>query len=295
MVGLVSKATVVIPAALFDAHATLTAVEREKCTALHGVPTMFFGEIDDPDRGTHDLSSLRTGIMAGAPCPVELMDHVMNDLGAHEMTIGYGLTEASPLTHQTLVDDAVSVRVNSVGRPIPETQSKIVDPSTLQELADDAIGEIWVKGYHVMLGYYQKPEETKQAIVDGWLRTGDLGYRDSDGNYHISGRLKELIIVGGHNVYPAEIEQSIASLFPQDIEMVQVVGIDHPKLQEVVGAAIQLLASSDLKEADIIKTCKETMEWPKVPRKIVFVDGYESAMTVTGKIQKHKIKDWFND
>jgi fatty-acyl-CoA synthase len=290
LLGLVSGATIVLPSDHFNAHETLQAVDAEKCTVLHGVPTMFIGELDDADFDAHDLTSLRTGIMAGAPCPAELLQAVRTRMGADGMTIAYGLTEASPLTHQTLPDDPVEKRIGTVGRPIAHTEAKVVDPTTFSPVAQGEVGEIWVKGFHVMKGYYNNPEKTAEAIIDGWLRSGDLGFVDGDGYYHIVGRLKEMFIVGGHNVYPAEVEQSIQSLFPDDVEMVQALGLPHEKLQEVCAVVIKKLTGSTLDAGQIKARCQETMEWPKVPRYVEFKDDFSDVSTVTGKIQKFKLR-----
>ena len=295
MTCLVSGATMVIPSAHFDPHETLQAIEAEKCTALHGVPTMFLGELDDVDFGSFDLSSLRTGIIAGAPVDKELMEAIENKMKAKSMTIGYGLTEASPLTHQTLPEDVLERRVSTVGKPIPHTFSKIVDPESGLEKPVGEVGEIWVKGYHVMKGYYKKPAETNEAIIDGWLRTGDLGVKDKQGYYKIVGRLKNLIIVGGHNVYPAEVEQQIHSLLQDKIELIQVIGIPHPKLQEVVGVVIKCLPGEYLTMQELKSHLEGKLEWPKIPRHLVILDDFSPYMTVTGKLQKFKLKKLFQN
>jgi fatty-acyl-CoA synthase len=291
LLGLVTGAAIVLPYEHFDAHKTLAAIDAEKCTILHGVPTMFIGELEDPDLDKHDLTSLRTGIMAGAPCPAELMQAVMERMHDKGITIAYGLTEASPLTHQTRPDDPLDKRTLTVGKPIPHTEAKVVNPATHETLPDGEVGEIWVKGFHVMKGYYNNPEKTDEVILDGWLRSGDLGYIDPDGYYRIVGRLKEMFIVGGHNVYPAEVEQTLQSMYPKDIEMVQVVGVPHPKLQEVCAAVIKKAHGSGLTEEQVIEHCKESMEWPKVPRYIEFKEDFSDVSTVTGKIQKFKLRE----
>ena len=286
---LVTGATMVVPADHFDSLRTLEAVERERCTALYGVPTMFIAEIDEPERAKFDLSSLRTGIMAGAPVDRELFEAVTQQLGAREMTIAYGLTEASPVTHQTEIHDPLDKRFATVGRPIDHTRARIVDPVSLRELGAGEVGEIWVKGFHVMAGYYQKPEETASSIVDGWLRTGDLGTVDADGYYRIVGRLKEMIIVGGHNVYPAEVEQALHSLLDDKVEIAQVVGVPHPKLQEVVGLVVKCHPGQTLDLEEVRARCEGKLEWPKIPRQLRVVDDFSRYSTVTGKIQKFKL------
>ena len=289
---LVTGATMVIPAQHFNAHMTLESIQNEKCTALHGVPTMFIEQLEDQDFTLFDLSSLRTGIIAGAPVEMELMEAIAHKMGARNMTIGYGLTEASPITHQTHPEDPWEKRAMTVGKPTPETDSKIVDVNSLEELAVGQVGEIWVKGYHVMKGYYNKPEETEKAIVDGWLRTGDLGKVDEEGYYHIVGRLKELILVGGHNVYPAEVEQALHTLLADKIEMLQVVGVPHPKLQEVVAMVVKCQPGVQLTLEEVRLACEGKMEWPKIPRHLSMVKDFSPFMTVTGKIQKFKITEF---
>ncbi len=289
---LVSGATMVIPAPIFDPHRTLEVVEEEKVTVLYGVPTMFITELDDIDFPKYDLSSLRTGIMAGAPVDKELFEAVTQHMGATEITIAYGLTEASPVTHQTYASDPYDKRHSTVGRPIEHTESRIIDPGTLADLADGEVGEIVVRGFHVMKGYYKKPEETARAILEGgWLRSGDLGIRDQDGYYRIAGRLKEMLIVGGHNVYPAEVEQALHSLLADKVEMLQVVGIPHPKLQEVVGLAIKLHPGQYLTLEEVKARCDGKLEWPKIPRQLKIMDDFSQVMTVTGKIQKFKLRE----
>lgn len=288
----VSGATMVIPAPIFDPHRTLEVVEEEKVTVLYGVPTMFITELDDIDFPKYDLSSLRTGIMAGAPVDKELFEAVTQHMGATEITIAYGLTETSPVTHQTYASDPFDKRHSTVGRPIEHTESRIIDPGTLADLPDGEVGEIVVRGFHVMKGYYKKPEETAKTILEGgWLRSGDLGIRDKDGYYRIAGRLKEMLIVGGHNVYPAEVEQALHSLLADKVEMLQVVGVPHPKLQEVVGLAVKLHPGQYLTLEEIRSRCEGKLEWPKIPRQLKVMDDFSQVMTVTGKIQKFKLRE----
>ncbi len=288
--GLVSGAEIVIPFPYFDVHRTLEVIAKEECTALHGVPTMFYEELEEWDFNQLKTSHLRTGIIAGAPCPRELMKSIIEKMGAREITIGYGLTEASPITHQTSPSDSLETRVNTVGRVIEHTEAKIVDPNTLESLGVNEIGEIWVRGFHVMKGYYKNPEETKKAIHDGWLRTGDLGAVDELGYYRIVGRIKEMFIAGGHNVYPAEVEQFLLTLFEKEIEMIKLVGVPHPKLQEVAAAAIILNRNQKLTKEEFLARCEDKLEWPKIPKYILFVEDFKNVMTVTGKIQKFKLK-----
>jgi fatty-acyl-CoA synthase len=196
-------------------------------------------------------------------------------MGAREMTIAYGLTEASPVTHQTWIVDPVEKRITTVGRPVDHTESRIVDPGTFKTLGVGEVGEIWVKGWHVMKGYYKKPEETAKAIVeDGWLRTGDLGVMDENGYYRIVGRLKEMFIVGGHNVYPAEVEQSLHTLLDDKVEMLQVVGVPHPKLQEVAALVVKLMPGKYLTLEEVQQRCDGKLEWPKIPRYLKIMDDF---------------------
>ena len=291
----VSGATMVIPGPIFDPHNTLEAIAQERATVVYGVPTMFITELDERDFAAYDLSSLRTGIMAGAPVDKELFEAVTRRMGATEITIAYGLTETSPVTHQTYASDPYEKRHSTVGRPIEHTEAKIIDPSTLDELPDGEVGEIVVRGFHVMKGYYQKPEETAKTMLDGgWLRSGDLGIRDRDGYYRIVGRLKEMLIVGGHNVYPAEVEQALHSLLSDKVEMLQVVGIPHPKLQEVVGLAVKLHPGQYLTLEEVKARCEGNLEWPKIPRQLKIMDDFSPVMTVTGKIQKFKLRELLN-
>ncbi len=291
--GLVSGAAIVIPDHSFSSRQTLAAIEKYGCTALFGVPTMFITELAEPDFEQFDLHTLRTGIMAGAPVDRELFEAVSQKMGAAEMTIAYGLTEASPVTHQTCKSDPEEKRYSTVGKPIEHTQAKIVDPSSGLELPDEAVGEIWVKGFHVMEAYYNNPEATQQNIIDGWLRTGDLGLRDAAGYYRIVGRLKEMIIVGGHNVYPAEVEQSLRTLFDAEAELLQVVGVSHPVLQEVVGLVVKPKPGKELTLEEVRTRCEGKLEWPKIPRYLKMLEDYTPYMTVTGKIQKFKLAELF--
>ncbi len=292
LLGLVSGMTLVIPEPLFDAKKTLAAIEKERCTVLHGVPSMFQSELTAEMVARHDLSSLRTGIMAGSHCPVPLLQAVIQQMGVKEMSVGYGLTEASPLTHQTVATDPLEKRLQTVGRPIQHTQARIVDPESHRSLVDGAVGEIWVKGFHVMQGYYKNAADTKSTIVDGWLRTGDLGIRDREGYLRVVGRLKEMFIVGGHNVYPAEVEKQLYRLFAADIESLQVVGLPDAVLQEVTALVVQLKQGVHLTAEEIQQRCRGKMEWPKIPRYVHFVADFSQFLTVTGKVQKYRLRDY---
>ncbi|MHC4940299.1 MAG: AMP-binding protein [Planctomycetota bacterium] len=281
-------ACVVIPGPHFDAEAVLTAVAQEKCTALHGVPTMFVAELELPNFADFDLSSLRTGIMAGAPCPPELMRRVIDVMGITEIRIGYGQTEASPVTHMTRMDDSFERRVHTVGSTMPKQEARIAAPDTGATLPLGQQGEICIRGYNVMRGYFNLPKETDAAIDEaGWLHTGDLGVMDEDGYVRITGRLKDMIIRGGENVYPAEIE---ACLDEHDaVAQAAVFGIPDERLGEEIATWIQLHEGSELSEEEVTAFCKERLAHYKVPRIIRFVT--EFPLTVTGKIQKFRMRE----
>ena len=281
-------ACLVLPAEHFEAGAVLRAVARERCTGLHGVPTMFIAELDHPERATLDLSSLRTGIMAGAPCPEPLMLRVMEELHCREILIGYGQTEASPLTHLTRATDDVARRTQTVGLNLPHQEVKVVDTEDRRTLPLDTIGEICFRGYHVMRGYYGDPEATARAIDEaGWLHSGDLGTMDADGYVKITGRLKEMIIRGGENVYPAEIE---ARLFEHpDVAQAAVFGLPDERWGEIVVAWVEPHAGATLTEEAIQAWCREGLAHFKVPARVRIVDAF--PMTVTGKLQKFRMRE----
>ena len=288
LVCAVYGSALVVPSPTFDAGATLEAAAAERCTSLYGVPTMFVAELGHPDRAGFDLSNLRTGIMAGSPCPLPLMRQVMDVLGAHDITIGYGQTEASPIITQTSVDDPIEVRVGSVGRPIPGVEVKLVDPASRAESAPDAAGELCARGHGVMTGYYKDPEATARAIDrDGWLHTGDLARRNEDGNYRIVGRCKELIIRGGENIYPPEIEEFLHQ--NPLVAEAAVVGLPDAKYGEVVAAWIVPIAGAKLTEHDIRNFCRERIAHFKVPRYVRIVE--QLPRTVTGKVRKHVLRE----
>jgi len=273
---------------LFDPLLVLAAVEKEKCTALYGVPTMFIAEFTHPMFDMFDLSSLRTGIMAGSPCPIEAMKRVMNDMNMKEVTIAYGLTEASPVFTQTSVDDPIEKRVETVGTPLPHIEVKIVDPETGEELGPGEPGEICCRGYNVMKGYYKMPEMTAEAIdEDGWLHSGDLAVMDEDGYYSIVGRIKDMIIRGGENIYPREIEEFLHTM--PGVKDVQVVGIPDEKYGEIVGAFIIKEDDADLLEEDVRDYAIQRIARYKVPKHVFFVD--EFPLTASGKVQKFKLRE----
>jgi fatty-acyl-CoA synthase len=288
LVCLVYGSAVVVPAPSFDAGATLSAIAAERCTAVYGVPTMFVGQLEHPEFGQYDLTSLRTGIMSGAPCPLPLMEKVVSRMGIREICIGYGQTEASPIITLTSVDDPIEVRVGTVGRPIPGLETKLIDPAGRTESGPDQAGELCARGHCVMAGYYNNPEATNRAIdAEGWLHTGDLARRRADGNYGIRGRNKELIIRGGENIYPPEVEEFLHH-HPAVAE-VAVVGLPDEKYGEVVAAWVVLKAGHALTPDDVVCYCQGQIAHFKIPRYVMVVDTLPK--TVTGKIRKHVLKD----
>ncbi|MBU7031529.1 MAG: AMP-binding protein [Theionarchaea archaeon] len=288
MVCMITGAAMVLPAEYFNPEYTLRAVEQEKCTALHGVPTMFITELDNPVFENLDLSSLRTGIMAGAPCPVEIMKRVIEDMGASEITIAYGLTEASPVTNQTRIDDSLELRVETVGPPLAHTEIKIVNPDTGRVQPIGTVGELCCRGFQVMKGYYNKPTETAQTIDrDNWLHTGDLAVMDEKGYCQITSRIKDMIIRGGENIYPREIEEFLHT-HPKIIDA-YVFGVPDKKYGEEIAAWIQLKEGVQSTPEEIMEFCRGKISHQKIPRYIKFVE--EFPMTVTGKIQKFKMRE----
>ncbi|HEU5269382.1 MAG TPA: AMP-binding protein [Jatrophihabitans sp.] len=280
-------ACVVIPAAGFDPAATLRAVQDERCTSLYGVPTMFIAELALPDFGDYDLNSLRTGIMAGSPCPVEVMKRVISEMHMAEVTICYGMTETSPVSTQTRADDSLDRRTATVGRVHPHVEVKVIDPVAGRMVPRGATGELCTRGYSVMRGYWNAPEQTAEVLINGWMHTGDLAVMDSDGYLAIVGRSKDMVIRGGENIYPREIEEFLYG--HPDIEDVQVVGVPDARYGEELLAAVRLRAGATLTEEAVRDYCRGRLAHYKVPRYVRFVSEY--PMTVTGKIQKFKIRD----
>ncbi|MYE11402.1 MAG: AMP-binding protein [Gammaproteobacteria bacterium] len=280
-------ATMVLPCEVFDPHAVLQAVQDERCTALHGVPTMFIAELDAPDFGAFDVSSLRTGIIAGSTCPIELMKRLIGEMDLAEIVIGYGQTECSPLDTMTAIDDPFEARVTTVGRAHTNWEIRISreDGSTADA---GETGEVCARGYGVMQGYWDDPEKTAETIdAEGWLHSGDLGEMDADGYVKITGRIKDMIIRGGENVYPREIEEFLYT--HPDIQEVQVFGLPDAKYGEQVAAWVQVREGSALAEDDIRSFCGGQITHFKIPKYIKLVDDF--PMTVTGKMQKFVMRD----
>ncbi len=270
----------------FDPLVVMASVQKEKCTALYGVPTMFIAELNHPMFDMFDFSSLRTGIMAGSPCPMETMKQVMDKMNMTEVTIAYGLTEASPVMTQTVTDDPLEKRVSTVGRELPGIAVKVLNPETGEECAIEEQGELCCRGYNIMKGYYKNPEATAACIdKDGWLHSGDLGIKDADGYFRVTGRIKDMIIRGGENIYPREIEEFLYTM--PEIKDIQVAGVPDEKYGEQVGAFIILHNGKELHEEDIKDFCRGQISRHKIPRYVFFVDSY--PLTASGKIQKYKM------
>jgi fatty-acyl-CoA synthase len=281
-------AAMVVPYEYFKPEESLAAIETARATAVYGVPTMFIAMLDHPFRASRKLTSLRTGVMAGSPCPLEIMQRVVAEMGAREVTIAYGLTEASPVITQTRADDPIELRVKTVGRPIPGFDVRLVDPATERILGDEEQGELCARGHGVMLGYYNMPEQTARTIdADGWLRTGDLASRMANGYYRITGRIKDMVIRGGENIYPREIEEFLYT--HPAVQDVAVVGVPDPKYIEELAAWIRVKPGQPADEAGIRAYCLGNLAHYKVPKYIRFVNDF--PQTVTGKIQKFKIRE----
>jgi len=281
-----SGATMVFPNDAYDPISTLKAVQEESCTALHGVPTMFVNELDHPQFNEFDVSSLRTGLIAGAPCPEELMTRIIADMHMENVLIGYGQTELSPVNHMTLPDDSFENRTQTVGRPIPHIEVKIVDENDRVVPVGEQ-GEICTRGYSVMKGYWNDPEKTAETIVDGWLHSGDLGTMNEHGYVRITGRIKDMIIRGGENIYPREVEEFLYT-HPK-ISEAQVFGVEDEKMGEEVCAWIRLKDGETMTEDDVRSFCRGQIAYFKVPRYVRFVIEY--PMTVTGKIRKVEMRE----
>ena len=285
-------ACTVIPAPAFDPAATLRAVQDERCTSLYGVPTMFIAELGLPDFAAYDLSSLRTGIMAGSPCPVEVMKRVVGEMGMTEVTICYGMTETSPVSTQTRADDDLERRVATVGRVHPHVEVQVVDPATGERVPRGEAGELCTRGYSVMLGYWDEPEKTAEAIDrDGWMHTGDLAVMDDQGYLSIVGRIKDLVIRGGENVYPREVEEFLYG--HPDVVDVQVVGVPDVRYGEELMAWVKLREGAEPLTADGVRAYAEgRLAHFKVPRYVhVLAPGEDYPMTVTGKVRKVEMRE----
>jgi len=280
-------ATMIYPSEGFEPLAVLETVQEEKCTALYGVPTMFIAELDHPDFSRFDLTSLRTGVMAGSPCPSEVMKKVISLMHMREVEICYGMTETSPVSTQTRIDAPLDKRVSTVGVIHPHLEIKIVDPNTGQVVPVGKPGELCTRGYSVMLGYWNNPEATAGAIDQArWIHTGDLATMDAEGYINIVGRIKDMIIRGGENVYPREIEEFLYT-HPK-ISDVQVIGLPDPKYGEEIMAWVKVKQDEQVTAEELQAFCKGQIAHYKVPRYFKFVDAF--PMTVTGKIQKFQMR-----
>lgn len=272
----------------FDPLMVLASVQKEKCTALHGVPTMFIAELNHPMFSMFDLSSLRTGIMAGALCPIETMNEVMQKMNMSELIIVYGLTESSPGMTATRTYDSPQIRSTTVGKAYPAVEVKVADPETGRELNPGEQGELCCRGYNVMKGYYKNEEATRKAIdSEGWLHSGDLGVMDENGYFKVTGRIKDMIIRGGENIYPREVENFLYTM-PQ-IQAVEVAGVPSAKYGEQVGAFIKTRPGAELTEEDVMDFCRGKIARYKIPKYVFFVDDF--PMTASGKIQKYKLRE----
>jgi fatty-acyl-CoA synthase len=281
-------AAIVYPSESFDPVSSLAAVQQERCTSLYGVPTMFIAELEHPRFGEFDLSSLRTGIMAGSPCPVEVMKKVQSDMHMSEVTICYGMTETSPVSFQTAADDPIDKRVGTVGRIHPHVEAKVIDPDNARIVPRGDPGELCTRGYLVMLGYWENDEATAAAIDRaGWMHTGDLATIDADGYANIVGRIKDMVIRGGENVYPREVEEFLYG--HPAVSDVQVIGVPDPRYGEELCAWVRLKEGGEVTGEELRDWCKGRIATFKIPRYWRFVDAF--PMTVTGKVQKFKMRE----
>jgi fatty-acyl-CoA synthase len=281
-------ATMIIPCPTFDPAAVLDTVESERCTSLYGVPTMFVAEIGHESLASKDFSALRTGIMAGSPCPIEVMRKVIEEMNMSDITIAYGMTETSPVSTQTSTTDSVEHRVTTVGRVLPHVESKLIEPETGETVSRGGEGEYCTRGFHVMLGYWNDPEKTAEAIdADGWMHSGDLATMDEDGYINIVGRIKDMIIRGGENVYPREVEEFLYT--HASVVDAQVIGVPDEKYGEEIMAWVQLAEGEDLTDDELKDFCRGKIAHFKIPRYIRFVT--EFPMTVTGKVRKVEMRE----
>jgi len=286
--GCMTRGATMVPIEVFEPRAVLNAIHTERCTAVYGVPTMFIAELEHPEFASFDLSSLRTGIMAGSPCPIEVMRAVTETMGARELTIAYGLTESSPVITQTRTDDSIERRVTTVGRALPGVEVKVADPESGAAQPPGTPGELCSRGHGTMKGYYKDPQATAKAIDDDrWLHSGDLAVLDEQGYVKIVGRIKDLIIRGGENVYPREIEEFLYG-HPK-ISDVQVIGVPSKRWGEEVCAVVKVKPGESLSAEEVIAFCDGKIQRQKVPALVMFVEGY--PMTASGKIQKYKLRE----
>jgi fatty-acyl-CoA synthase len=276
------------PGEQFDPLLVLAAVQKERATALYGVPTMFIAELNHPMFDMFDLTSLRTGVMAGSPCPVETMKQVIDRMHASELTNCYGLTETSPVFTQTTTEDTLERKCETIGRQHDQVDVRVIDPETGAACPPGVPGELCCRGYNVMKGYYNMPEATSAAIdAEGYLHSGDIGTIDEDGYYRITGRIKDMIIRGGENIYPREIEEFLYTM--EGVEDAQVVGVPDAKYGEVVGAFVRRSVGSDITEADVQEYARARMARYKAPKHVFFVEQF--PLTASGKIQKYKLRE----
>ena len=284
----ITHGSTIVPVERYNPVRVMNTIQGERCTATYGVPTMYIAMLEHPDFPKYDFSSLRTGIMSGSPCPVKVMEQVVNLMNMREITIPYGLTEVSPVCTMTNVSDSIEKRVSTVGRKMPFVEVKVVDPETYEELPPNMPGEVVVRGYSVMKGYYKMPEATAQAIdKDGWLHSGDLAAVDPEGYFHITGRIKDMIIRGGENIYPKELEEFLYTN-PKDKD-VQVIGVPDKNYGEEVCACVILKQGETATEDELKEFIRENLSRHKMPRYIWFMDTF--PMTASGKIQKYKMRE----
>ncbi len=288
MMAIITHGATVAPIENFDPLLVLATIQKEKCTSLYGVPTMFIAELNHPMFKMFDMSSLRTGIMAGATCPIETMRQVIEQMNMREITIVYGLTESSPGMTQTRYDDPIEIKVETVGRALPDVEVTIRNPETGEECPDGTPGEFCCRGYNVMKGYYKMPEATAKCIDEkGWLHSGDLGVKDDKGYFRVTGRIKDLIIRGGENISPKEVEDFLYTM--PGIKDVQIVGIESKKYGEEVGAFIILQKDITMQEEDVKDFCRGKISRFKIPKYVFFVDSY--PLTASGKVQKYLMRE----
>ena len=292
LAALTHGTTIVYPNDAFEAVSVLRAVQDERCTALHGVPTMFIAELDHPRFKEFDLSTLRTGVMAGSPCPIEVMKRVVNEMHMGEVTIAYGMTETSPASCQSTTDTPLEKRVSTIGKVLPHLELKVISPESGEILPVGAVGELCTRGYSVMRGYWEDTAKTSEAIdAEGWMHSGDLATIDEDGYVNIAGRIKDLVIRGGENVYPREVEEFLYR--HPAIQDVQVIGVPDQKYGEELCAWAILRDGATLSEDGLRAFCKGQIAHYKIPRYIRFVESF--PMTVTGKIQKFVMREMMKE